>query len=101
LSTNPDVPPSVKTVLTPIPERSELALPVWQSSRRLPGFWVHKANRVQFFDWVASELKLKHMEEWYDVKVETIHEKGGSCFVVTIPFAASYLQPSNRAFVYA
>src|SRR5690606_14683939 len=38
---------------------------IWKFSRVPSEFWEDKDNRIHYFEWVADQLDVKEMENWY------------------------------------
>jgi hypothetical protein len=49
----------------------------WKFRLVSPGFWNVSKNHLEFFDWLAEELSIDRIEDWYNLTLETIYEKGG------------------------
>jgi len=39
-------------------------------------FWEEEGNRKLFMEWLAKELKVKEIEDWYGVSINPIRKKG-------------------------
>lgn len=45
-------------------------------------FWWEHENHVKAFQWIAQELKLRSLDDWYTVKVEDVVAIGGITLMV-------------------
>src|SRR5438128_464072 len=54
----------------------------WKFASVPKGFWDHKSNRRQFFDWLGKELHCSKMEDWYKLKQEQIYNNGGAGLLI-------------------
>jgi len=54
---------------------------MFRKVRVVKGFWLSKANRRAYVEWLARELQIEREEDWYKVKLRDIIERGGSGFL--------------------
>jgi hypothetical protein len=40
------------------------------------GYWNSLSNQREYFDWLGSQLGIKTLDDWYNVKVSDMKEKG-------------------------
>lgn len=50
----------------------------WRLGNVTAGFWDSLENRQRYFAWLAKQLGLKSMEDWYKVTVADVVENRGS-----------------------
>jgi hypothetical protein len=63
----------------------------WKFDRSPRSFWVSKANRKKFMDWVKQQLNISTPSMWYTVTSHQIAELGGS--FVSKPTSSSKFSP--------
>jgi len=49
----------------------------WRFKTAPHGIWSDRDMQKKFLDWLAAELNLKSLEDWYAVKIRTIIALGG------------------------
>jgi hypothetical protein len=53
----------------------------WNFIHATRSFWSKLENQRTFFDWLRGELGIQSMEDWYDIKLSDIRQKGVRIFV--------------------
>ena len=49
----------------------------WKFNSVPKGYWEDKQNQLKYMNWLANEIKIKTMEDWYNVNVKQILNNGG------------------------
>lgn len=49
----------------------------WRLDKVDSEFWSQKGNQRNYMDWLAKELGIKHLEDWYAVQASEIWKRGG------------------------
>jgi hypothetical protein len=49
----------------------------WKFEQSPKGFWNKENNRRSCLDWLAEQLGIKTMEDWYQITVSEVKNKGG------------------------
>lgn len=62
----------------------EVEWQVWRFATVPDIFWKSHTNRRKFFDWVATQLGIKTLDEWYEVKRTKVMNLGGSRVLFTL-----------------
>jgi hypothetical protein len=51
---------------------------IWKFGQVPKGFWESQANQRAYCEWLAEQLGIKTMDEWYGVTAEQFHQHNGS-----------------------
>jgi len=51
---------------------------MWKFQRIPPKYWDEKEHVMKFASWLAGELHLNAMEDWYKITKDTLLERGGT-----------------------
>ena len=54
----------------------------WKFPKSLKNFWTDVKNQRKFMDWAAKELKIKEMDDWYNVTPKELSDLGGITLVM-------------------
>jgi len=72
----------------------------WLFERVPVGYWNQELHRKQFLQWLELELGIFVHDNWYNVRVEDIHSRGGSAFLDyyngSLSIALSALYPHHN-----
>jgi hypothetical protein len=52
-------------------------IPDWRFGQVLSGFWYDTKNHQKFLDWLAAELNIRDMDDWYKVTTLDVIRRGG------------------------
>jgi len=50
----------------------------WLQGKVSWDFWKEKSNQLKYFRWLAEQLNIKNTEDWYNIKVADVYQRGGS-----------------------
>lgn len=55
---------------------------VWKFAQVPRGFWDNLHNQRAFFEWLGEEIGIKKLDDWHNVKVDTVYRHGGAPLLV-------------------
>lgn len=53
----------------------------WMFKKCSAGYWEDFANRRRFFEWLAEELNIESQDDWYNITMSVVAERGGGSIV--------------------
>lgn len=72
----------------------------WRFSKVPNNFWKDSQNVRRWFEWLAPQVKVAKMEDWYSVTTELVVERGGGgmlkCFGFSLSAALECAYPEHK-----
>jgi hypothetical protein len=55
----------------------------WLFNKAPQAYWISVYNRRRYFEWLADELHIEKVEDWYNFKLQDVVERAGRSVVST------------------